>query len=395
MNDMLARSTMIDQQRQRQKVVQSLEDKDCYLERLQEMKVPLTPNQIAKYTARKEAIDAYLEDIGLQVNNNQFGCAVAATYDSKKPRTILAVPSGKGKSRIMAAVIALKYDYAGTREFTILYSSELLKSADHDKFEKLRRLLVGSRIRQVAYSKDVPIGEQVDPNDFLLVDEADTIFLDNAQVPANRNIVGLSATVVSPGSNLEHIFISHHRFHCMDSKIPGFIDPNQQLQKVTVDQFIAKSVSSAKLVYVPDEAIDSYRKAAAAKITSVNCRELAQLKRLTRNDYLVVTDAELMRGVDYRVAPGTQGISLLIMGAFASTRAYVQGLGRVGRYNEKCQRFLWSELGSPIDKDSQTEIFGKLKQGVPSSHRGANNRSQQLQKFVRQMKLEFGQNNNK
>ena len=113
-----------------------------------------------------------------------------------------------------------------------------------------------------------------------------------------------------------------------------------------VGQFITKSVNSAKLFNVFNESMDSYRKAVNAKVTNVNCRDLAQLKRLTRNDFMVVTDADLMRGVDYCVAPGTQGILLLVMGAFGSTQAYMQGLGRVDSNNEKYKRFLWSELGS-------------------------------------------------
>ena len=68
-----------------------------------------------------------------------------------------------------------------------------------------------------------------------------------------------------------------------------------------------------------------------------------------------------MRGVDYRAAKGTQGISLLIMGTFTSTRAYVQGLGRVGRYNENCLRFLWKHLKTPVDDVSQDKIVGQLK----------------------------------
>ena len=49
----------------------------------------------------------------------------------------MAVPPGKGKSRIMAAIIALKYDFSKDKRFTILYSSELLKSADQAKFNRL------------------------------------------------------------------------------------------------------------------------------------------------------------------------------------------------------------------------------------------------------------------
>ena len=58
-------------------------------------------------------------------------------------------------------------------------------------------------------------------------------------------------------------------------------------------------------------------------ISATDCYDLERLQNLTSKDVMVVTDAALMRGVDYRVQTGTEGISLLIMSCFESTRAYV------------------------------------------------------------------------
>ena len=46
--------------------------------------------------------------VNLRPNNTQYACAVACVGDPKRARTFLAVPSGQGKSRIIAAVVALK-----------------------------------------------------------------------------------------------------------------------------------------------------------------------------------------------------------------------------------------------------------------------------------------------
>ena len=54
-------------------------------------------------------------------------------------------------------------------------------------------------------------------------------------------------------------------------------------------------------------------------------------------DCLIITDLQLMRGVDYRNKG--KGIDLLLARDFPTTRSYVQGLGRVGRYSEPCDRF--------------------------------------------------------
>ena len=43
------------------------------------MNVDLTERQIKTYNDRRAYTDSYLNDIQLQVNNNQYGCAVAAT----------------------------------------------------------------------------------------------------------------------------------------------------------------------------------------------------------------------------------------------------------------------------------------------------------------------------
>ena len=69
-----------------------------------------------------------------------------------------------------------------------------------------------------------------------------------------------------------------------------------------------------------------------------------------------------MRGVDYRVTTGTMGISLLIMSDFANRRAFVQALGRVGRFNEKCKRFLWDELETPVNALAEVAHMAALRE---------------------------------
>ena len=68
-----------------------------------------------------------LGNIDFVPNNSQFGCAVAALCDKRKPRTMISVPTGKGKSRVIAAVVALAASYDEEKDFTIVYSSDLLK----------------------------------------------------------------------------------------------------------------------------------------------------------------------------------------------------------------------------------------------------------------------------
>ena len=92
-----------------------------------------------------------------------------------------------------------------------------------------------------------------------------------------------------------------------------------------------------------------------------NCKDLARLKQLNQNDVLLVTDTELSRGIDYRAAEGTIGIALLVMSSTQSQRAYVQLLGRVGRYREPCKRFVWDQLDETVCPNLKAMLLNKLK----------------------------------
>ena len=75
----------------------------------------------------------------------------------------------------------------------------------------------------------------------------------------------------------------------------------------------------------------------------------------------VITKPDLTRGVDYRAAKGTRGIALLVMSEAQSERAYVQLLGRVGRNQEPCLRFVWRDLDDVIDCYEQARLLAKLR----------------------------------
>lgn len=92
-----------------------------------------------------------------------------------------------------------------------------------------------------------------------------------------------------------------------------------------------------------------------------NHREINDLRKLEEGDCLLVTELELMRGVDYHTPNYNVGIDLLIARDFPSTRAYQQGLGRVGRYNEPCARFKWDKLTSDVVNEiEELALRGKL-----------------------------------
>ena len=74
------------------------------------------------------------------MNNNQFAAAIAAVYHDSH-RQFLSVPSGMGKSRIIAAVIALQNLYRQITQFTVVFTTGLLKRASQSFYEDIADVL--------------------------------------------------------------------------------------------------------------------------------------------------------------------------------------------------------------------------------------------------------------
>ena len=126
-----------------------------------------------------------------------------------------------------------------------------------------------------------------------------------------------------------------------------------------------------------DTDIETFLLQASVEPTATDCKDLNRLQNLSKTDIFIVTDPKLMRRVDYRVAKHTRGISLLIMSDFDSKRSYVQGLGRVGRYNEDSRRFIWEQLAEPVNKKKETAMFAKLKAALDGARKPGNKKQKQ------------------
>ena len=170
----------------------------------------------------------------------------------------------------------------------------------------------------------------------MLLDEADQILLDNAATLRHKRVFALSATPFTEDMVFEKQFLEQSKFKCIDSMIPGAIGPIVEPKRASLDAFFEKTEGYARIIYSTDA-----HNPTPTTITMTDCDDLPRLKLLTKDDVLLITKRELSRGIDYRAAEGTVGLALLVMSSVASERAYVQLLGRVGRYNETCMRFLW------------------------------------------------------
>lgn len=188
---------------------------------------------------------------------------------------LLSVPSGKGKSRIIAAIIALQAEFNDRQHFTIVYSSRLLMSANEKRYKQLA-ITLGKPIEQIVFDPSVPLQEQLDGDSYVLIDEADHILLDKLATLDNSHVVGLSATPATANLAMETAYLSKHGFETVDSKIAGYIYPNTSVKSVTIHQFMHDSEGMARLVYAREAAEASFR-LAVKNIKATDSENLQEL----------------------------------------------------------------------------------------------------------------------
>ena len=141
-----------------------------------------------------------------EANNNQIGAAVSALIRLCKgtrpvQKVLLCIPTGKGKSRICAAIVSAVLE--GSFEFTkivVVYPSKILYDTDKDVLIKLKGLADFSK-RTITYFVGLKNAiESLDKQTLLIIDECDYEILDmKVQLPKLKKhlkgVVGLSATL--------------------------------------------------------------------------------------------------------------------------------------------------------------------------------------------------------
>ena len=133
-----------------------LHDADSMQLKLKEMGYDLPPKLLDAFVSKQSRLKQIFAQVDYAVNNNQFAAAVAALCDKKSKRQFITVPSGMGKSRIIAAVLALKSMMHDTKHFTIVFTTALLKSVDQKVYNVLQRLL-DIELELVVFNSDMPL----------------------------------------------------------------------------------------------------------------------------------------------------------------------------------------------------------------------------------------------
>ena len=183
----------------------------------------------------------------------------------------------------------------------------------------------------------------------IILDEADNHLFDElcketkAQIPKNKGIIGLTATTFRNEEGTEAKYLKKHEFALLKSGIPDTTEEKSP-EAITMEEFFSGTGNRAKIVYCKKGTEDDVVECANFNLDiQINCKTIKTLRALKEQQLFIITELELVRGVDYRSVDGG-GINLLIAHSLPTTRELKQLLGRVGRYGEPCSRYYVNSL---------------------------------------------------
>ena len=207
----------------------------------------------------------------------------------------------------------------------------------------------------------------------LFLDEADYHLLDRQyQPPTCIGVIALSATTIGAAGGNEEAFLDKQGFRVIDSLIAPSFDAEQALATSTKEEFFScGGKQMAALVYCSEDDAPSFATLARKYEYNprVNVTGHEELRRLTPYDCVIQTHPDAMRGVDYRACSGG-GLKLLLARSLPNQRAYIQSLGRVGRYAEACDRYILEGVNA-VDEDAQIALCSKLREACAQQVKGA------------------------
>ena len=254
-----------------------------------------------------------------------------------------------GKSRIEVALILAVYKRAlRDKKVKVVFHNETVLKQDEHIFNKLKEILQDEQITIETVVGLNAGAAEADAQTLLILDEADYHLLDNSQSfnvkqlkDANfYGIIGFSSTI--PARLTKQIDVL---------KGLGFkvIETNHCTAQVcrgtdaiaTLKEFLEKEPERSKLIHCNQDYVAQVE---ACNDTLINKRKILLneddpqlLRRLTREDLVIVTRIDLMRGVDYRCP--TSCIDLLMTERLPDERAWIQALARTCRFREKGSRY--------------------------------------------------------
>ena len=144
-------------------------------------------------------------------------------------------------------------------------------------------------------------------------------------------------------------------FKMYDSKTPSPLDANSVHNCLSIQAFFnSMQTDRAKLVFANNAQIEQIKKVAeeAGREVHINTEDLAIIRNLSSKHALIVTDEDLIRGVDYRCS---KGLDLLLCTEPSSNRMLIQALGRVTRCDDPGTRYRLAE-DKPVSPETMSKV---------------------------------------
>ena len=261
------------------------------------------------------------------------------------------------------------------RRIFVCFSSSILYETDKKVYSDLNHFLAIKIVPVVGLEKAA--GEMTS-QDLLIFDEADYHLFDDvckrkARLPKCKGIIGLTATSFQVDGGVEYEYLKRQSFTLIASGIPDSTN-EVQLTPIDLPSFFTNSKDRPLLVFCDktreNEVIQIARENCSVHVALndlpreilTNCRDMTTLRALTRQ-VLIISDLELVRGVDYR-SVDERGLELLITRSLPSKRELKQLKGRVGRCGEVCVRYCLDILTAEtlVDKENELTIAGNISQ---------------------------------
>ena len=241
---------------------------------------------------------------------------------------IFELPAGHGKSYIMLLVAGLMLKKGAIDGVELIYHEQEILDAERPHIAIMNKHY-GERVTAITY-KDVPNNKiTLAHRKLVIVDEVDSALIDRgvSVVGAKGLFLGLTATGLSHSSQPEMDYLSEtlnivNISAGINSKIEKSVIRDTPLQ-----DFFEQCTGMAKLVYVGlKSSIYHTRVKELCARHKLTCRTdvslIADLRAITANDVLVVTEERLMRGFDYRSAD-KNGIALMMCYDASTLRGYI------------------------------------------------------------------------
>ena len=191
-----------------------------------------------------------------------------------------------------------------------------------------------------------------------LVDECDSLLLDEPKYIDKRHsigqMIGFTATPLLAAAHASDQHLLNTLNICVhDSGIPAMASLAQEDLSVTDwDAFFSeKQPRVARLVYAAKVEKLEEKLQSLPEYLSITPFSMETYRQL-QPDTVTVIDQRHSRGIDFRAAT-EDGISLLVASQLPNQRALKQLLGRVGRYGQRCSRYLLDTVGTAVDQDEE------------------------------------------